>query len=591
MVKTFIKTLILALVLFLPLSVPVYSADFEDYYKDNPQHPPSSAPNAEDSQQPLAPQQVTLNADRVSFNDETGNALAEGNAVLKYNGTTINAERIEYNSDTQKVKAMPLPGEKVTLTNGNRAIKGDQIDYDLNSGEGILEGPASQLSVGDNGEILYVYGGEINVIPWELAQERGLVKGTPQDYMIQWRNVALTTCALDHPHYRLESKQIIFIPNRRVVAKKPRVYLGNTYLFTSPFDYVVQLKRRSLGYTLFPFFQKSEVRGSHGGITGTLGWETGSLSLGVSYGRSAGFEFMAEVEQELNEDFALRIGVEHSWDDVWKERIWRPYAVLMYDHNGWSAHLRWSSNEYISDKKDSFYRYKGRLDRQPEFIVWAPWFRNSKFSWTRVFATYGSYKETIYGWPDDGFDHRVGIGFRNYYEQPLGDVDLFANTEGVALAYSGGYDQEMLRSFIGLRYKIGVFDLGTAYERQYAWGDSTMLWDEYSNRRRIHQRVKFPVGREVYLAFRGSYDLFESMVDETLYSVQWDTDCMTWDLHYKNDRTWNGDDSIGLTIILKAFPSRAAAFGQKIEVDPFDRPLDIPGKDGKIKKESWYQLQ
>ena len=43
--------------------------------------------------------------------------------------------------------------------------------------------------------------------------------------------------------------------------------------------------------------------------------------------------------------------------------------------------------------------------------------------------------------------------------------------------------------------------------------------------------------------------------------------------------------------MLKAFPSRTAAFGQKIEVDPFDKPLDIPDNDGKITRESWYQLQ
>ena len=579
------KKILCTLTFVLLLASSSYSANFEDYYVNETQE----LQNIQDTPE-FVPDQVTLYADRVSFNDETGHALAEGNAILQYNGTTIMAERIEYDADSQKVKAMPLPGEKIVMKNGGRTLNGDQVDYDLQSGEGILSGPATHLSVGEKGEVMYIYGGEINVIPWELAEERGLVKGSPQDYMLQWRNVAMTTCALDHPHYRLESKLITFIPNRRVVAKKPRVYLGNTYLFTSPLDYVVQLKRRQLGYTLMPFFNKSEIRGTRGGITGTLGWETGSVSLGFSYSRSSGLEYMLEVEQEINRDFAILLGVEHSWDDVWDEKIWRPYATLMYNHNGWAAHLNWTRNEYISDKKDSYYEYKGRLDRQPELIVWAPWFRNSQYSWSRVFATIGSYKETLYMRPEQGFETRYGVGIRNYAEKKAGDVELFANTEGVLMLYDGT-DQEMLRSFLGARYKIGVFELGTGYERQYAWGSSPMYWDKYSNRRRIHQRVRFPVGREVYLAFRGSYDLFESIVDETFYSVQWDTDCMIWDLHYKNDRTRNGNDSIGLSIMLKAFPSRTAAFGQKIEVDPFDRPLDIPDNDGKITRESWYQLQ
>ena len=582
--STTINAIILSLAIIFLLSSESYSADFEDYYVRETSGEISSAPS-------VTPDQVTLNADRVSFNDETGHAMAEGNAILQYNGTTIMAERIEYDADSQRVKAMPLPGDKVVLKNENRAINGDQLDYDLNSGEGILSGPASRLSVGEHGEILYVYGGEINVIPWELAQERGLVKGSAEDYLMQWQNVALTTCALDHPHYRLESKLITFIPNKRVVAKKPRVYLGNTYLFTSPFDYVVQLKRRSLGYTLLPFFQRSDIKGSNGGITGTLGWETGSLSLGVSYGRSSGFEYMIEIEQEINRDFSFRIGTEYSWDDVWNEKIWRPYASLMYSHNGWAAHLNWRHNEYISDRKDSYYEYKGRLDRNPELVVWAPWFRNSRGSWTRIFATVGQYKETLYMWPSEGYKTRYGIGLRNYSERKAGDVELFANTEAAILRYDDGADQEMLRSFMGVRYKIGVFELGTAYERQYAWGESSMYWDQYSNRRRIHQRVRFPIGREVYLGFRGSYDLFNSMIDETFYSVQWDTDCMLWDLHYKNDRTRSGNSSIGLTISLKAFPDRSAAFGQKVDVDPFNRPYDVPDNDGKIRRESWYQLQ
>ena len=188
MVKT-LKALILLLLLL--LVQPVMAADFEDYYSGDVRPETSN----------IAPQKVTLNADRVSFNDETGHALAEGNAVLKYDGTTIMAERIEYDADTQKVKAMPLPGEKVVLTNGNRSIKGDQIDYDLNSGEGILEGPSTHLSVGENGESLYVYGGEINVLPWGLAQERGLVKGTPQEYMVQWRPRSSTLQARNKEYY------------------------------------------------------------------------------------------------------------------------------------------------------------------------------------------------------------------------------------------------------------------------------------------------------------------------------------------------------------------------------------------------------
>ena len=525
-------------------------------------------------------EQVTLNADRVSFNDETGRAYAQGNAVLNYQDTTIKAERIEYDADSQKVQAMPLPGEQITLTHGDKSIKGDQLEYDLNSGEGILSGAATHLPTGEGG-VLYVYGSEIDLIPWSLAQERGLVKGSPEDFMLQWRNVVLTTCTLDHPHYRLESDRITFVPGRRVTAKKPRVYLGNTYLFTSPLDYVMDLRRRAIRYSFLPYIQHSETKGGGGGVTGTIAWDTGEISLGLSYADKAGLEFMIEIEQQLNRDFSILAGVEHSWDEEWAERVWRPYASLIYSHNGWDARLNWSHNEYISDQKDSLNEFKGRLDRRPEFILWAPWFKTSAYSWMRLNITHGSFKETLKGSSDGEVTSRYGIGFRHYFEHPMGMFELFSDTRGNAWFYDrDDSDHEMLRSFSGLRYTIGRVELGTGYERQYTWGDSPMHWDEYRERERFHQKIRFPLGREIYFSTRGSYDLDEKIIDEITYSLQWVTDCMIWDLHYTDERTSGGDDHIGLSLAINAFPDRSASFGQRLDVDPFVRPREVP-KDKK----------
>lgn len=573
MAKIF-KALIFLLV-FCLCAQKIYAAGFENYSINEYQEVP------EENNFP-APDPVTLNADRVSFNDETGHATAEGNAILRYQDTTVRAERIDYDSDTQKIQAMPLPGEKVILTSGNRSVRGDRLDYDLNSREGILAGAVTRLAVGEDNGILYVYGNEIDVIPWELAKERGLVNGSYEEYVVQWNNVVLTTCNLDHPHYRLESKNISFVPGRSVTAKKPRIYLGNTYLFTYPFDYFVTLDRRAIRYSFFPYIQHSDTKGSGGGVTGTIGWDTGSASLGFAYAGKAGFEFMVAVEQQLNSDFSILVGVEHSWDDLWNERVWRPQASLMYSHNGWDAALTWKKNEYITDQKNTLDEYKGRLERRPEFIVWGPWFNPSENSWLRINANYGSYRETMYGESESDVISRYGLGFWYYYEKPLnkaGTLEYFADSRGVAWFYDhDDSDHEMLRSFSGLRYKIGSVELGTAYESQYTWGESAMHWDQFSDRKRIHQKIRFPLGREIYASFRGSYDFDESMVDEIHYSLQWVTDCMTWDLHYKHDRTSGSDDQLGLTLSLQAFPDRSASFGQNINIDPFERPREIPKK-------------
>ena len=513
--------------------------------------------------------EVVLNADKVSFNDETGEAVAEGNALLTYGDTTITAERIEYNSDTQKVKAMPLPNQQVVLKNGNRSIKGDQLDYDLVNQEGVLSSAHSSLAVGEG--VLYVYGNEITVIPWELAEERGLVRGNAQGYVAEWKNVTMTTCALEHPHYRLVSKSVSFLPGRSVTAKSPHVYLGNMYIFTSPFDYVVELKRRAVKYSLWPYFQKSDRRGTGGGFTASAGWDGGKAALDFAWADKAGVEWGFEIEQELSPQYEIEAGFKYTWDDLWDDKQW---------NNGWRSELRYSKNEYISDQKDSSYEYKGRLTREPEFTILTPYYRISPYSYLMLDASFGSYNETVYQGSSTR-TLRYGLGFHNYFEMPVdaNGTELFANVTGEAWRYDrDSAHQEFVNIFTGFRYKLGSVELGTAYEKIYRWGQTAMQWDEIRKRERVHQKIRFPIGKEFYTYFRGSYDLYENMLDETIYGLQWVTDCMIWDLYYRRDKTSGGDNQIGLTLSLRAFPDNRTSLGQAEVKDPFLRPSDLPKK-------------
>ncbi|MBR1418744.1 MAG: LPS-assembly protein LptD [Synergistaceae bacterium] len=534
-------------------------------------------------------ERVILNANRVSYNDITGTASAQGKAVLTYKDAKVEAERIDYNSKTQKIEAMPLPGDVVKLSSQGRTVTGDHLDYDLNTREGVLQGAKTNLAAGAAGSTLYVYGGQIVVIPWETAVEKGLIKGKSKgasDFIAQWRDVTLTTCELDHPHYRLVSKRIAFIPGKSVIAKRPRLYLGRTYLFTSPFDYVVSLEKKAMKYSLMPHIHHSSKEGFGGGITGSLGWDTGSLSFGIAAARKTGLEWMLELEQELSREFTIMVGVDYSWDEVWNERVWRPRAALTWAKNGWQTRLRWTHDEYIEDQKDSMTKYKGRLDRKPELTVKTPWFRTSPYSWLNLTAIYGAYSEEIYG-ASISSTTRYGLEMHSYFEKDLWpSVILFSDMTGGVWFYDRyDADQEMLRSFTGLKYGIGSIELATAYERRYTWGESAMLWDQFKERERIHQKIRFPLSRkdptttsQFYFAFRGSYDLDEKMVDKAIYSLQWVIDCMRWDLHYINDRAKDGDDKIGLTMSVNAFPNTPASFGDDDEKDPFDRPSDLPEK-------------
>jgi LPS-assembly protein len=532
------------------------------------------------------PESVRLDAERVSYDDESGKTTAEGDAVLVYGETTIRAERIEYDAVTQRVNASPLPGESVVLQNEGRTMAGDRLDYDLQTEEGLLSGAKSSVPLGEG--TLYIYGGGLDVIPWNLAVERGLVRRrkpagdappeTPS-HLARWKDVAATTCALDHPHYRIETKSITFVPGKRVVAKKPRLYLGSTYIFTWPTDYIVQIDRKAMRYAIMPYAQSSGSKGAGVGFSGAFAWDSGELNLGAAWWNRVDFEWMAEIEQSLGGGFSVRGGVEHSWDRAWGEKIFHPYGSLSYGWSGWRASVNWTRNEYIEDQKDSLYEYRGRLDRGPEVEVSSPWIRDwaAGSSWLRFGVAWGSYREKT---PDftNGTIARYGAHMRNYFEAPVGGrAEFFWDITGSVWFYDrDDQDQKIAEGMWGLRYRLGILELGSGYQRRYVWGESPMFWDGQSEVERIHQKLRFPVGRELFVQVRGSWDLRESMVDEVNYALQWISDCMKWELLYRDDRTSGRDDRVSLSVSILAFPDTPASFGQYKDRDPFVRPGDLP---------------
>jgi LPS-assembly protein len=542
-----------------------------------------SAGTADGSVPDAPPEAVVLDAERVSYDDETGRAAAEGGAVLTYRDTTIHAERIDYDAATQTVKASPLPGETVRLQNGARTLAGDGLEYNLLTGEGVLAGAKSRVPVGEG--TLYISGGSLQVLPYDLAAERGLVRngGAGQTYIGIWEDVSATTCALDHPHYRIETKRILFVPGRRLVAKKPRLYLGDTYIFTYPMDYIVNLDRRALKHSIVPYVQHDRSKGAGAGFSGAFAWEGGSLSLGGAYWSNTGLEWMAEVDQNISGALGVRGGVTYSWDEEWDDKIYHPYVSLYYEKGGWQAALRWAWREYIEDRKDSLYKYRGRLDRKPELTLLTPWRQDPALpAWFRFGAVWGSYRERTKKPLYTGRTvERYGAEVQSYGEMPFGGTlpgfDFFWNASYSAWLYDvTDENQSILNGFLGLRGRLGSLELGIGYERRFVWGNSPMLWDSYREAEKIHQKLRFPLGREFFAAVRGSYDLEDSFVDDVHYALQWISDCMKWELSYRDDRTSASDDRIGLSVSILAFPNTPASFGEYRGKDPFLRPEDLP---------------
>jgi len=493
---------------------------------------------------------VELNADKIIYDDISGTASAEGNAVLSYGGVRIYAERIDYDDEAGKVVASSIPGKGVSLSNSRQMLRGDRLLYDINTAEGVLTGAKSTVVV--DGKPVYVYGDNLEAMPYELAVEKKLISGKSRfvgDYVIKWDNVSLTTCALEHPHYRLEAKRFIFIPRHRVVVKRPRLFLGEQYIFTYPFDYIINVNReKSVNAAIFPNILHQSSKGTGIGFSGPITWESGGISLGALYWSDIGFEWNTALEQKIGKDFTFFGELQYSWDRMWQEKKYRPDISLRFERPYWYAQLSWRKNQYLEVQKNAEYQYRGELYTSPEFLVGTPWFKAGE-AWYRISAIWGSYKASTIG--ESGIEetepwrNRLKVSAESYIESKFGSITPFLNLNASTMFYDeDSKRQDVVSSILGLRYNLQGLKLGTAYSRSWVFGETSMSWDKEFENERIYQMLEVPFGKYLHFNVLGGYDLKADFLEEINYTLRYLNDCMIWELTYRNDRNFGGENKL-----------------------------------------------
>ena len=519
---------------------------------------------------------VELNAERITYDDYSGTAAAEGNAVLRYGDVRIFAERIDYDDEAGKVIASSNPDVGVTLSNNQQFLRGDRLLYDINTSEGILTGAKSTIVV--DGKPVYVYGDNLEAIPYELAAERKLISGKSGfdgDYVIKWDNVSLTTCALDHPHYRLEAKSFIFIPRQRVIVKKPRLYLGEKYIFTYPFDYIINVSRdRSTETAIFPHILYQSSKGTGIGLSGPIAWESGSINLGAIYWSDIGFEWNAALGQKIGKDFSFLGEFEYSWDKMWQEKKYRPGMSLMFERPYWFTQLSWRKNQYLEIQKNAEYQYRGQLYTSPEFTIGTPWL-NSGAIWYRASANWGNYKDSTIlenGTEEIGeWENRLKVTAESYWESQFDSVTPFLSLNVSTMFYDkDDMRQDVINSILGLRYSLWDLKLGTAYARSWISGETPINWDREFENEKTYQMVEFPFGKYLSLNILGGYDLNASFLEDVNYTLRYVNDCMLWELTYRDDRNTEGEKKLFLRV---GFTGTSLEFKNEESYNPFDAPV------------------
>ncbi len=148
----------------------------------------------------LSGEGVSIQADRVVFDKERGIFDAKGSVEVQYKGITIEARELKYSKTDNTVDA----SGGFILRKNNFDITGQSLDYDLKNDTGSAD--SVKIMLGST----WVEGKGISFDPEK----------------IDFNDSSFSSCDLDHPHYKITSRNMTFYQETGWIVQ----YLGLFYI-------------------------------------------------------------------------------------------------------------------------------------------------------------------------------------------------------------------------------------------------------------------------------------------------------------------------------------------------------------------------
>lgn len=525
------------------------------------------------------PTKVQLDADRISYEESTGIATAEGGVRIYNNEMRLYAPYVEYDSAGSKVRAMSSTDGGVTFVTDAGRLSGERVEYDLASRRGLITMPNGRI-----GEF-YMRGETLAVQPLaEAGRGKMSRNASSDDIEAKWAGASITTCNCAEPHYRIEAKSATFIENNMVVVSKPRIYIGETMILAYPFDVMFKLGSHGRkGSTIFPRFGYESKKGGGVGLGGGITWDTGELDADVIAWTKGIWELDANITQRITENISVFGRLPRLYDKTHGDTLWRPEWGARVDAGGWQAEVRWAERQLVTQEKRAGVDSRHVVWKQPEFNIMSPWFNDPGVGGEfRLLGSWGRYEDASFG-AHAAVTTRTGLGlqtrnefltnsskFRPFYNAVYWYYDYDAN---------GSDRQQLLETVVGTRWGSERLALETAYLRRWRWGHSPMMWDEYDPRQEIYQQATLTIptnDRDISwrVGVRAAYDIDDRRIAEMVYKLEYDQHCMLWQAVYRDDR-YGTDNWLGLKLTIKAYPDRGARLSGKEVFDPFKSPNSL----------------
>ena len=154
---------------------------------------------------PKAP--ITVEADRLTLNDITGDVFAQGNVSLVQNDSKVLTELLQGNTKSTRVWA----DGKATLLQPKVKMEGEHLDYNYTTHDGTMEKADGKVDKD------FVKGQQITVMPQEMIINNGQLTSCPAEKI---------TC------YHIEADKIEIWPGDKLIAYNARFYIRDKHIFT-----------------------------------------------------------------------------------------------------------------------------------------------------------------------------------------------------------------------------------------------------------------------------------------------------------------------------------------------------------------------
>ncbi|MCR5336466.1 MAG: hypothetical protein K6E42_07940 [Synergistes sp.] len=537
------------------------------YAADDAPVPSAESIDEEQDGQSVKTSAVTIDADNVSYNENTGLAIAEGNVRIRNSEVYLTAPYVEYDSQRNVADAYSDSRENVVIESSatGDTYSGKHLKYNMNSKRGVLTQASTKTGA------LYLSGGNARVMPIEDAEELGIIrkakkKRTASEDIAEWLDVTATTCDFETPHYKLVTKKLIIYPGKKTILRKPKIYFGKTLLLTYPFDYIAGKKTDGL----VPIVRYDSTKGGGLGIKGPIDiGRFGELDIAAIYWTQDIFEARVRYNYNITDDLRLFANTARLYNDDIDETVWRPSWGLAYEKNGWEARLWWAEREIIKADDEAGSTDDYDVWRKPEFYINTPWFDEPLTGGRlRLTGIWGKYKDNS-RFSTGNYTERFVYG-ASYIGRPKWSLGIFKPFYGARYFVYDYPDndrtQKVTNAWFGFRYKIGEVSLSSAYRRRWVDGSSPMRWDRYYDNEYFIQTISFPLPipakpwQKWSLSIAGRYDLKHDDISSLRYTLSYDMHCMTWRLWYHDNRS-DDEKKVGLTFFINAYPEYRVRLG------------------------------